>query len=475
MADAPDPVPLVVDVDGTLIKTDLLHETTMQFVAQHPFQLWRLPLWLAGGRARVKRELAARVPFDVDDLPLRDETMAVIRDAQADGRPVYLASASDRALVERLADRVGGLAGAFGSDGATNVAGGRKADRLVAAFGEGGFDYVGDRPVDFPVWARARRALAVSHSPAFARRLRRTHADAIVVASPRVHPRGLIKAMRPHQWAKNLLIFLSLVAGHEFGPAQLLPTIIAFFSFCLAASSAYLLNDLLDLPGDRMHPRKRRRPFAAGDVPISWGLVQSALLMLLAIGFAALLPGRFLVILLGYVGLTLGYSLVLKRKLLVDVIVLGGLYTIRVLAGLAATQSPSSQWLLMFSLFLFLSLATMKRCSELVARREAGKADVPGRGYRTGDLTVLFPLAAAAGYGAVLVFALYLYSPEVTVLYARPDWMWLMCPLLLYWISRVLVLCSRDELHDDPVIFALTDRVSWATGLVGAAIIAVSV
>ncbi|MGI4881494.1 MAG: UbiA family prenyltransferase, partial [Janthinobacterium lividum] len=248
-----------------------------------------------------------------------------------------------------------------------------------------------------------------------------------------------------------------------------------FFCFCAAASSAYIINDLLDLPGDRDHPRKRRRPFAAGDVPVSHGLVLSAVLMAMALGASMVLPPRFIMILCTYVVATLAYSLFLKRKVIVDVIVLGGLYTLRVFAGLAAATTQTSQWLLMFSLFLFLSLAIVKRCSELEVRRAAGKTATMGRGYRVGDLSVLFPLAAAAGYGAVFVVALYLSSPDVVGLYAHPRRMWLVCPLVLYWISRVIVLSNRGELHDDPVIFAITDRVSWLTGVCVAGVIAVSI
>ena len=467
-------VPLVVDVDGTLIRTDLLHETTLQFMARHPYEVFRLLPWLARGRNALKCELAARVDLDVASLPLRDETVALIREAQTERRPVYLASASERGLVERLAERVGGVAGVFATDHATNVAGAHKSAQLNAAFGTGQYDYVGDRPVDFGVWPSARRVYAVAHTPGFARRVLGLYPDAAIIAEPQVARRDMIRALRPHQWAKNLLVFLTLVAGHHLDWSDIRASVLAFACFCLAASSAYIANDLLDLPGDRAHPRKRHRPFASGAVPITHGVVLSAALMAAALATTLLLPWRFALVLVGYVALTLAYSLVLKRKLLVDVIVLAGLYTIRVLGGVAAAQQGTSRWLLMFSLFLFLSLATVKRCSELVARIQANKPAPPGRGYRPGDLAVLFPLTAAAGYSAVLVVALYLASPEVVPLYTHPTRMWLMCPLLLYWISRVLVLSSRNELHDDPVIFALTDRISWLTGLVAAAIIAVS-
>ncbi len=459
-----DATPLVVDVDGTLIKTDLLHESAMQFIARHPLQTWRLGAWLASGKSRLKRALSEATDPHIDSIPLREQTVALIRDAQAAGRPVYLASASDLPLVEALAGRVGGIAGVFGTDDGANLAGAAKARRLNAAFGERGYDYVGDQDVDFAVWSSARRAIAVSHSDGFKRRLLRAHPDAEVIASPRVKPRALVKAVRPHQWAKNALIFLSLAAGHHFAAHDVVATVLAFVCFCLAASSAYLLNDLLDLPGDRDHSRKRNRPFAAGDLSITTGLVLSAILMASAAGLSTFLPLRFMLVLGAYVTATLGYSLLLKRKLLIDVITLGGLYTIRVLGGIEAVGSTYSPWLLMFCLFLFLSLAIVKRCSELVVRREMGQTRTVGRGYRTDDLQIMLSLGAASAYGAVLVVALYLSSAEIVALYNHPIRMWLVTPLLLYWISRVLILSSRGEMHDDPVVFALRDRVSWITG-----------
>jgi len=468
-------VPLIVDVDGTLIKTDLLHEKIMQFAAHNPLGLWQLPLWLAGGRHHLKCELATRVPLDVASIPLRDETMARIRAAQVEGRAVYLASASERGIVQRLADQIGGISGVFGTDISGNVAGDRKAEVLNTAFGAGQYDYIGDRSVDFAIWRSARKVLAVSHSAEFSRRLSRSFPGAEILAHPRRPARAYLAALRPHQWTKNILVFLPLIAGHSFDFASIFTTLLAFVCFCLAASSAYVINDLLDLPADRTHPRKRLRPFAAGDISIAYGVLLGAMLMLAAVSVAMTLPHRFLLTLGGYVVCTLAYSLVIKRQLLIDVIMLGCLYTLRVLGGIAAAETYYSPWLLMFCLFLFLSLAIVKRCSELIARRHEAGSATTGRSYIPDDLAMLLPLAAAAGYGAVLVVALYLSSEKVRILYAHPARMWLICPLLLYWISRVLVLCNRGQLHDDPVLFALTDRVSWITGILAAAVLAVSI
>jgi 4-hydroxybenzoate polyprenyltransferase len=468
-------LPLIVDVDGTLVASDLLQEAALQFIVRYPFQTHRLALWLAKGKSSLKTQLADRVNPGIETIPLRAEVLTIIRDAQANGRPVYLASASDRRYIEQLAERIGGIAGVFGTESDTNLSGQAKADLLVAAFGMKGYDYIGDRPIDFAVWRSARKPLVVVHGANFGAKVLRAFPDAEVVARPRAGWRDYVRALRTYQWAKNILLFLPLIAGHRFDLATIAATLLGFLCFCLAASSAYVINDLLDLPSDRNHPRKSHRPFASGKIPITHGVVLAAALMAGAFVVSLLLPWRFVGILSIYVACTLGYSLLLKRKALIDVITLGGLYTLRVYGGLAATDSHQTQWLLMFCLFLFLSLAIVKRCSELIANRIAGRTGVMGRGYRAEDLNVLLPLGAAAGYGAVFVVTLYLSSPEMAALYAHPNRLWLVCPLLLYWVSRVLVLANRGEMHDDPVIFALTDKISWLTGVCMAGVIAVSI
>jgi 4-hydroxybenzoate polyprenyltransferase/phosphoserine phosphatase len=468
-------VPLVVDVDGTLVVTDLLQEAALQFIALQPLQSFHLPIWLASGKSHLKTQLADRVNPKIETVPLRAEVLALIRDAQADGRPVYLASASDRRYVEELAERIGGIAGVFGTDAEANLTGVAKAERLVAVFGVEGYDYVGDTLVDFAVWRSARKALVVANRAGFAAKVKKAYPDAEIVAWPRSRLRDYVSALRMHQWAKNVLLFLPMIAGHRFDLPTMSATLLGFLSFCLAASSAYVINDLLDLPNDRDHPRKSRRPFAAGTVPITHGVILAVLLLGGAFALSSLLPLRFGGILLVYVTCTLGYSLLLKRKVLIDVIVLGLLYTLRVFGGLAAVNAHQTQWLLMFSLFLFMSLAIVKRCSELVANRAAGKLGAPGRAYQVEDLSVLLPFGAATGCGSVFVVALYMSSPEMLALYSHPDRLWLIYPLLLYWISRVLIMANRGELHDDPVVFALSDRMSWIIGSLVAAVIAVSI
>lgn len=467
--------PLVVDVDGTLIRSDLLIESALQFVGGHPLDIWRLPVWLSGGKAVLKSKLAERVALKTETIPLREATVAWIRDAQAQGRPVYLASASSARYVEALACQLGGIAGVFATDHAVNLAGDRKAARLVEAFGAGGFDYIGDDPVDMPVWRAAGSALAIARSGRFESEIRRSFPAATILERPRPQVRAYLRALRPHQWVKNILIFLPLLSGHLFNASSILTAFGALACFCAAASSAYLVNDLLDLPADREHHRKRHRPFASGALPLVHGPLMAAALLVVALAGALALSRPFCLVLLFYIVATLAYSLFLKREMLIDVITLGGLYTVRVLAGVMVLNTRRSPWLLMFCLFLFLSLAIVKRCSELVVKMREGKLAVSGRGYRVSDLGVLNALAAAAGFGAVLIFSLYIASPDVIALYRHPNYLWLVCPLLLYWVGRLLMLASRGEMHDDPVVFAITDRTSLLTGMGVAAIIGTSI
>ncbi len=471
-----DTTPLIVDVDGTLIRSDLLFEASLQLVGSQPWNSWKLVAWLTGGKASLKKTLAETADPHIATIPLRAETVAAIEDARAAGRPVWLASASDERWVEQIAERIGGVDGVMGSDGVTNLSGSKKASALVERFGPKGFDYIGDHMVDIPIWEAARRPIVIAQTGRLERVVKRRFPDAVIIARPRTPTRAYFKSMRPYQWTKNALVFLPAIAGHSVGDiAVLMAAVMAFFAFSFAASSAYIINDLLDLPGDRDHHRKCKRPFAAADISIPSGIVMAIGLMALAISIACLLPLEFLGILICYVLATLGYSLVLKRHMLIDVITLGGLYTVRVLGGIAATGEEKSKWLLMFCLFFFLSLAIVKRCSELVARRDAGKSAPPGRGYAINDLAMLLPLGAAAGYASVMVVMLYLSSPQILSLYTHPLRMWLICPLMIYWISRALMLSNRGEMHDDPIIFALTDKVSWLTGAVAAVIIAVAI
>lgn len=462
--------PLVVDLDGTLIRSDLLVESLIGMLAADPATALRLPFWLARGRSTLKAQIAGRAVVEPRSLPLVEEFVDFIRTEKARGRRVYMASASDERLARSLADSLGLFDGVFGSDGVVNLRGKHKAALLCREFGQGAFDYAGDSRADLPVWGCARLAIAVNCSSGTLRALRRIKPDAICLAPRKVHLLDYVRALRMHQWAKNALLFLPMLTAHAISMANLGVLCLAFLAFSLVASSVYLTNDLIDLPADRDHATKRRRPFASGTVPILHGVLMAPFLLSAGAAVAMAVAPLLLWILLFYFAVTLSYSLALKRQPVIDVLALAGLYTLRVIAGAAALKLPLSAWLLAFSMFLFLCLAFVKRYTELKARLDAGESNPRGRGYYLMDIPILGTLAGAAGYAAVVVLALYVNSPAVVDLYARPGGLWLVCVLLLFWISRILLLAHRGEVHEDPVVFALTDRTSLITVALVAAV-----
>ena len=389
--------------------------------------------------------------------------------ARAEGRATHLASASDHRYVAAVAAHLGLLGGAEGSAGGRNLSGEAKAQALAARFGDRGFDYVGDAAVDAAVWARARVGYVVAPSARLAQRLKRADLAPQVVGRREGGVRPYLKAMRPHQWMKNLLVFAPLLAGHHFTLGAVASAAAAFVSFSLVASSVYLLNDLLDLKSDREHARKRLRPFASGRASPLRGALLAPTLLLAGGAIALALPWRFGAALAAYYALTVAYSFALKRVMTVDVVALACLYGARLVAGGYAAGVPLSPWLEALAVFLFLSLALVKRGAELTDRIAAGKGDPSGRVYRLSDLPVVESMAAASGYLAVLVLALYFNSPAVGALYVAPHRLWLICVVVLYWVSRMLMKAHRGEMHDDPLVFAMRDRASLVCGAVAAA------
>ncbi len=453
------PAALCVDLDGTLIRSDLLLESALALLRRNPLNLLRMGSWLLRGKAVLKREIAARTEIDVTLLPYEPRLLAWLQNEA--GRPRVLCTASDQKFADAVATHVGGFDAVLGSDGVRNLAGTNKAQTLVERYGERGFDYVGNASPDLAVWRHARRAIVVNAPASLARRAAQEAPVAHEIAREPGRLRAWIKALRLHQWLKNLLVFLPLLASHRvFVGASVRDALIAFLCFGLCASGVYVLNDLLDLEADRNHPRKRLRPFAAGSLPLSAGLVAAPVLTLAAFGLALALRPLFALVLLGYYVLTLAYSFGLKRIAMLDTVVLAALYTVRIVAGTVAIGVPLSFWLLAFSMFLFLSLAMVKRYIELRSLLQRGREKVEGRGYQIDDLALIQSLGAASGYLAVLVLALYINSTASEALYRHPQALWLLCPLLLYWVSRVWLVAHRDAMDDDPVVFALTDRVS---------------
>lgn len=454
---------LCVDLDGTLIKSDSLFDAFWQLVRTNPLQVWRVPLWLLGGRARLKMEVAQRAPLDAARLPYNAELLRYLSAQKREGRALYLVTGADSVLAERVAAHLRLFEGVLGSDGQTNLTGSRKLAQLKARFRA--YDYIGNERADAAILAEAREAMVANPTPGLrlALRIRRIRV-ARTFEDRRPTLRTLIQAIRVHQWAKNFLIVVPLLLSHRLSARSMSAAAAAFFCFSFMASANYLVNDMLDIESDRRHPGKRLRPFAAGDLPVAWGMVLAVFLFVASVALLPWLPGAFAFWLGLYIVATVSYSLFLKRIALVDVLLLSGLYTLRLLAGGAATETVISQWLAGFSSFLFLSLAMVKRFSEIELLRAQGATATHGRGYLASDLEQIRSFGTASAYAAVVVFMLYIARPDVTELYRHAARLWLVVPLLIYWLSRVWLLASRGELQDDPVVFAMRDGVSLAVG-----------
>jgi len=452
-------IPLCVDLDGTLLRTDLLHEALLRVAKLYPQRLPELLRSLLQGKAAFKENVARLTPVNGVLLPLRDEVVATIEAARARGQEIILCTASPKPFAQAVSDHFGLFDGVVSSSDTSNLAGRNKADALIERYGKGRFDYIGDSNHDLAVFSQCRNGILVSSRRGLRDRSLSSNPNMEFIDAPRLSPKDLVKAARVHQWVKNLLIFIPLVAAHAVGDSErLLQAIMAFIAFCLCASATYIANDLLDLDADRAHHSKKNRPFAAGRIPISYGIAIAALFLISSLLLSLALPWRFSVLLLGYLSCTLAYSFALKRKVVVDVILLAGLYTLRIIAGAAATQITPSFWLLALSMFMFLSLALVKRVSEL--RRTIETHQITGRGYIQSDMNILLSLGSASGLGSVLILALYVQSETATLMYPAKGWLWLIPAVVLYWVTRLWMKTNRDEIDDDPVVFAMRDRQS---------------
>ncbi len=458
--------PLVVDIDGTLLRTDLLYECLVLLAFGRPWLLFLLPVWLLRGKAHLKRELARRVTLDVDSLPANEEILAWLAEEKARGRTLALFSASDDTLARRVAARFGDLFDVVqGSDGATNLSGERKLAAIRARFGPI-FTYVGDSGCDLVIWESCRSAVLAGPAD----RLRRRLAAGVEIdrefGAPAAGARIWARTLRLHQWVKNTLLFVPLLlAGHIGEPDSLVLAALGFLAFGLMASASYLLNDLSDLHADRMHRSKRLRPLARGELPLRSALMAVPALAAAVVGLLAFLPAPFAAVTALYLAVTLAYSFHLKRQPVLDLVVLAFLFTVRILAGTVVLDLPASPWLLTFSMFFFFSLAAIKRYSECLLMAAEGRDAVLGRGYRAADAPLLMALGVASGFCSTLVFFIYLVDGQSPLRnYPHPEWMWLICVIFGYWLARAWLLASRGEMHDDPVLFALRDRLSLFLG-----------
>ena len=463
---SPTILPLCVDLDGTLVKSDTLADSLCVLARTHPWDLFRVPVWLVGGKAQLKREVSARAPLDAAHLPYNEALIVYLREQAASGRPLYLSTGADQHLANRVAQHLGIFDGVFSSDGVTNLTGGAKLRLLESRFGRGGFAYAGNSRKDLPLLGASKFAMLANPTVGLQSVLQRKKIPVQQVFQDRASGiRSVWRALRVHQWAKNTLIFLPLVLAHALRVGVLVQSAMAFLSFSLVASSTYIVNDVLDLAADRAHPRKRRRPFAAGDLSVIEGICVAVLLFAAGVAISLPMAPKFTWWLLIYCVVTLAYSLYFKRVVIVDVIILSALYTLRILAGAAAATVPISDWMAGFSIFFFFSLALVKRFSELENLRARGVAPSNGRGYLVHDMEQLRAFGTGSAFASIVVFTLYINNPEVRNLYHHPQRLWLLTPLLIWWLSRVWLRASRGQMHEDPVIFALTDRASLLAGV----------
>lgn len=455
-------MPMFVDLDRTLIHTDMLFESLIAHLRRWPVHIFLLPFWLLRGRAYLKARIADGIHIEAASLPYNGALCELLKDLAAQGRPIYLATASDRHLANAIAAHLGFFSGVIASEGTANLKGLRKLEAIQKIAPEE-FDYAGDSPADLSVWRRARQGIVVSASKRLIDEARRSTSVLTVYESPSPNLKTYFRALRIHQWLKNLLVFVPLLTAFQFTDMQAVgASLLAFFAMSLAASATYLINDLLDLPSDRTHPRKRNRPFASGALPITHGLLLAPLSMALGVGMALLHSPQLGLAIVLYVILTSAYSLVLKRYFLIDTLTLALLYTCRIIVGAIAIRVAPSFWILAFSMFIFLSLALVKRTSEVSMLLQHSILHAKGRDYHGSDLGVLYPMGICSGFIAVLVFALYINANEVIPLYRTPEALWVVCVCLLYWIGRMWFKTGRGEMHDDPLVFAVRDSASQA-------------
>lgn len=464
----------MVDLDGTLIRTDMLHESALRVLSHTPFDAFCIPYWLLRGKAVLKRNLANRTNFDPSCLPYNCDLVDWLKEQRTQGRKLILCTASDLSIATAISKHLGIFDEVLASDGTTNLTGRHKVEVLQQRFGHAGFDYVGNSGADLVVWQCARRAVVVNAFADLAKKVA-TYCEVEQVFPS--HPLGLTvwgRVLRAHQWLKNLLLFVPLFAAHQLTNMDVwLALTLAFFSFSLCASSVYIVNDLLDLDSDRQHPRKCNRPFASGLIPLWIGIVLVPLLLFSSLVLARYVGDNFLSWLVFYFVLTCAYSCGLKRLILVDCLILAMLYTLRIVAGAVAASMALSFWLLAFSVFLFLSIAFVKRFAELQEQLLNGKQKAHGRGYYTSDAPLVQILGITSGYAAVLVSALYLNSDTVVQLYRIPELVWGAVPIILFWISWMWMQAHRGEMHDDPLVFAVKDKASLLAGMALAVVLTI--
>ena len=461
-------LPLCVDLDGSLTPTDTLWEGCLKLIRSNPAYLVKMLYWLLLGKARFKLHVSQRISLDASLLPYTQSLLDYLQAQKQAGRHLCLVTAANQKIAGSVASHLGLFDKVLSSDADTNLSGRRKATRLIEEYGEKGFVYAGNANVDLSVWKHAAAAVLVNASTRLGQQVRKRGiaVEGEYSFATKGKFRSLFRALRPHQWAKNSLLFVPIVLASSQPQASWLNVLFGFISFSLTASSIYIINDLFDLDADRKHPTKRRRPFASASLPIPFGISVIPVLLCLAFYLAWTINLTFMLLMLVYVVLTTAYSIHLKLHALVDVFTLAILYTLRIIAGVFAANIVVSHWLLAFSVFFFLSFAFAKRYSELHNLAEAGDLAAGTRGYVVRDLPIISLFGVVSSYLSIMVMIMYIHDQQANRMYSEPMWLWGISMVLLYWVSRVWLKAYRGHMDEDPVLFAMHDKVSYMVALV---------
>lgn len=460
-------LPLCVDLDGSLLRTDTLWESCLLLIASNPLYMFMLPVWLFAGKASLKQQISQRVTLAYETLPYHPHFLEFIRQQKQAGRKLVLVTAANSKIANGIANHLDVFDTILASDRSTNLSGKRKAKALCDMFGEKGFVYAANASIDLAIWRHSAAAITVNASKklvSVAKSRFTVEQDFPSLSNKLV--KNTIKALRPHQWVKNLLLLVPLILSHKMSLELISINMLAFIAFCASASAIYIVNDLFDLETDRRHSTKKNRPFASGALPIAYGILLALALISIALTIAVTINYTFVLALLAYLLLTTVYTLLLKHIALIDVLTLTSLYTIRIIAGAYAVDVTVSYWLLAYSVFIFMSLGLVKRYIELQKLAQSEEQIHEARDYTTQDLPVVLLFGVCSGFISVLVLVLYINDLHASALYNSPGWLWIVGMTILYWINRVWLLAHRGELHEDPVLFAIHDRVSYSSALI---------
>lgn len=455
---------IVCDLDGTLIKTDMLFESVFLLIKKNPIYILLLPIWLAKGKAHLKSEIEKIIKINPESLPYNNDVISFLENEKNKGNKLVLATASNQNIANKIGDYLNIFDEVYGSSKDFNLKSKNKRDFLNDKFGKGKYSYIGDSSADLKVWKDSKFAYVINNGLAKKHKIDNLKEE--IGDKPKSTLKLIIKEIRVYQWVKNFLLFIPALMAHKTNLDIYTTLSISFIAFSLLASSVYVLNDLLDLEADRQHPRKKNRPFASGNLSLLYGFILLPILIVISFGLSiSYLPFEFTLTLLIYYIITNLYSFKLKKLELLDIITLASLYTIRIISGGFAVDVPISPWLLAFSMFMFLSLALLKRYTELLTMLKENKLTASGRGYHVEDIDIIRSFGTASAYISILVYALYAYSEQVQVLYNKPIIMWVVAVLLLYWITRIWFLAHRGKMTDDPIVFTGKDYVSWIIGI----------